>query len=123
MKFIKMLTPVAVALMLAACATESHTHHHDHNHGHDHSHSAASGFSCQNGFTVNVNRIGTDRISLEYGLDDKRYNATLSSSVSGSGERYVSGDKKTEWHEKGGQAFLSFTDRYGNVTETSCQAQ
>ncbi|MDO5069459.1 MliC family protein [Neisseria sp. Dent CA1/247] len=136
MKFVKLLAPAAAALILAACASDGrqpHDHgHHGHHHGHDHSHGhshdhghahgAASNFSCQNGFTVKVSRMGTDRISVNYGLQDQRMSANLESAVSGSGERYVSRDKKTEWHQKGNQAFLSFTDRYGNVTETSCNS-
>ncbi|OSI32224.1 MliC family protein [Neisseria dumasiana] len=130
MKFVKMLAPAAAALILAACASDAprhhdHGHRHDHSHGHDHSHhthGSATKFSCQNGFTVNVNRINGDRVAVEYGLQDERYNATLESAVSGSGERYVSRDKKTEWHQKGGEAILSFSDRYGNVTQTSCNS-
>lgn len=57
---------------------------------------------------------------MEYGLQDERYSAALESAVSGSGERYVSRDKKTEWHQKADEAVLSFTDRYGNVTQTAC---
>ena len=136
MKLFTLLVPAAAALMLAACASNapSHNHHghdhghqngHNHDHGHNHGGKAAYNreavFGCQNGFTVQVARADTDRIAVEYGLQDQRSRAELTAAVSGSGERYVSRDKKTTWHQKGGDGILSFADRYGNVTETVCR--
>lgn len=139
MKAMKLFAPAVLALALAACASGGHDHHghdhhghdHHHNHGHDHSHDhgeakhtprAAQNFKCRNAFTVAVKDAGQDRIHISYGLSDSKMNATLSSARSGSGERYVSADNKTEWHQKGGEAILSFTDPYGNVTETVCRS-
>ncbi|QEY26958.1 MliC family protein [Neisseria zalophi] len=129
MKTLKMLLPLTAALALAACASDEPRHHHeDHNHGHSHAHEGHSHahrptqtFTCRNAFTVTVKDAGTDRVAVEYGLNDRKYNAVLDIAVSGSGERYVSADKKTSWQQKADDGILSFTDPYGNVTETTCR--
>ena len=130
---LKAVLAVAAILSLGACAAPDHErndaprheHHHDHgmNHeGHNHSHDGRSSqsFECQNGLAVTVRNLDTNRIELS--LDDKR--AVLSSAVSGSGERYVANrglfGKGAEWHQKGGEAFFSFVDPYGNKVDTSC---
>lgn len=118
MQTVKIFAPLALVLAAAACSIDGNGHG-----GADVGQQAAQTFSCQNGFVVAVKNAGQDKVALEYGLSDSKSRAVLSSAVSGSGERYVSNDKKTEWHQKGGDAILSFTDPYGNVTETSCQAQ
>lgn len=128
MKSFLLLLPAALAL--TACV-ESHTHHHHHQGGMVPPDGQGSGsvlpqgsggrFSCQNGLYVNINYLDPDRIEIT--MDDKF--ATLHSTRSGSGALYSSDTglfgNMTRWHQKGGEATLSFVDPYGNRVETICQ--
>lgn len=125
---IKSLLSVAAVLTLAACVApvSNQTHSHDHGH-HDHGHShAQSGstkqFSCDNGLTVQTRQLGNNKIELA--MEGKQ--AVLTQTRSASGELYTA-DKGlfgsgAQWHAKGGEAFFSFADPYGNKVETSCNA-
>ncbi|MDO5086054.1 MAG: MliC family protein [Comamonadaceae bacterium] len=137
MNTIKLILPVSFALALAACghapsnqpapraaapmapAVQGSGHHHM---PAAPAMAADARFSCQNGLSVNIRHLGNDKVELA--LDDKR--ATLTSAVSGSGERYVGNSglfgRGAEWHQKGKQGFLTFVDPYGNKVETPCQA-
>ena len=79
-------------------------------------------FTCENGLNVQLRPLGQDQLELH--LDDKR--AALVRAVSGSGERYVATQglfgRGAEWHQKGGEAFFSFTDAGGRKVETPCRA-
>jgi membrane-bound inhibitor of C-type lysozyme len=83
---------------------------------------AVERFTCENGLNVQLRPLGQDQLELH--LDDKR--ATLVRAVSGSGERYVATQglfgRGAEWHQKGGEAFFSFTDAGGRKVETPCRA-
>lgn len=85
------------------------------------SRSRVRAFTCRNAFDLRVEHRGGDRVAVRYGLRDGMSRAVLHSARSGSGELYVSDDRKVEWHEKGGEGTLTFTDRYGNVTDTVCR--
>ncbi|MCS4533134.1 MliC family protein [Neisseria montereyensis] len=125
MKTLKMLLPLTAALALAACVSGETRQGFESNDsaqaGYNRTPRPTQMFTCRNAFTVTVKDAGTDRVAVEYGLNDRKYNAVLDIAVSGSGERYVSADKKTSWHQKAGDGILSFTDPYGNVTETTCR--
>ncbi|WP_373740548.1 MliC family protein [Neisseria sp.] len=94
---------------------------HSHDFGRDDSRRHVSVFRCRNAFDVRLERHGLDSVTAEYGLSDSMGRAVLTRARSGSGELYVSGDRKVEWHEKGREGVLTFSDRYGNVTETTCR--
>ena len=83
---------------------------------------AVERFTCENGLNVQLRPLGQDQLELH--LDDKR--AALVRAVSGSGERYVATrglfGRGAEWHQKGGEAFFSFTDAGGRKVETPCRA-
>ena len=131
---LKAVLAVAAVLSLGACAAPDyddndaprHEHRHDHgdrnydDRGQSSDRRSPQSFECENGLSVTVRNLDTNRVELS--LDDKR--AVLSSAVSGSGERYVSNrglfGKGAEWHQKGSQAFFSFVDPYGIKVDTSC---
>ncbi|MDO5091296.1 MAG: MliC family protein [Cardiobacteriaceae bacterium] len=77
-------------------------------------------FECQNGLAVNIAYQG-EQVSIT--LDDKT--AMLYPARAASGELYGTDKglfgKVTEWHQKGGEAFLMFEDPYGNSVETTCR--
>ena len=117
MKLFRCLTPVALALSLVACG------HSGHKHTPPAPEQKVERFSCENGLSVQVRHLDTNRIEVR--LDDK--SATLAAAVTGSGERYVADSglfgRGAEWHQKGGSAIFNFTDSYGNAVETTYQQQ
>ncbi|EGZ45219.1 lipoprotein [Neisseria wadsworthii 9715] len=124
---IKSLLSVAAVLTLAACvvpvSNQTPSHDHSHHHGHSQAQSgAATQFTCQNGLSVQVRQLSDSKIELT--LDDKR--AVLTQTRSASGELYTANKglfgSGAQWHSKGGEAFFSFADPYGNKVETSCNA-
>lgn len=127
MKTITAAALAASAVLLAACAqngNDRHHHDHGHAHGHHHAHDAkAATFLCDNGLTVQVERAGRDQIRLN--VDNRT--AVLTQAVSGSGERYVASGglwgSGGEWHQKGNQAFFSYTGVHGAKGETSCRQE
>ena len=115
--------PFATALLLAACGTttERPHHGHDHHHGHgQHQHAQSQRFNCQNGLSVQVRNLDTQRVELS--LDDKR--AVLSRASAASGERHTAEQglfgSGADWHQKGSEAAFSFKDPYGNQVDTVC---
>lgn len=79
-------------------------------------------FECENGATVTLKRLSTDKIRLH--VDTIGASTVLKAAPSGSGERYISNrgfyKKGTDFHFKGKQAHLIFNDPYKNVVETAC---
>lgn len=135
MKPFVLLLPACLAL--GACV-ESHTHHHHqggmaHQGGQSHMGSPNMGgnmgganvaggrFSCQNGLSVSINYLDTERVEIK--MDDKF--ATLYRAPAASGELFSDNiglfDKDTSWHQKGNEAVFSFVDPYGNRTDTVCR--
>lgn len=126
----------AAVLALAACQTNGgsmSSYHNGHVHampaGHAHhgmsGHAAVSEqkFGCRTGQTVTVKHLGNDRIAVSLDTDTNA-NAVLTQARAASGELYVADNglyqKRTEWHQKGGEAAFTFADPYGNVVETVC---
>lgn len=117
MKHMKtMVLSAALAASLSACVVLGS----DNQSGQGQAADRVENFSCQNGLSVAVRHLGNDRVELR--LDDKR--TVMSAAVSGSGERYTSHSglfgTGAEWHQKGGDAALSFKDPYGNAVNTTC---
>lgn len=125
MKTITAAALAASVALLAACAQNGNDRgRHDHHHGHHHDHGANAGtFLCDNGLTVKVERAGRDQIRLN--VQDRT--AVLTQAVSGSGERYTASSglwgSGGEWHQKGSQAFFSYTGVHGAKGETSCRQE
>lgn len=125
MKTAKLLAPLSLLLALTACGVLDDGSHHDQRYEERHAeprhNHAGSKFECENGFIVEVQHSGQDRLTLIH--DGKR--ANLKREVSASGERYAAKNglygKPTEWHQKGNEAFFQFSDPYGNNVETSCR--
>ena len=79
-------------------------------------------FDCENGLAVDIRHLGTEQIELR--LNDK--SAVLKNATTASGERYTASKglygRGADWHQKGTEAILNFTDPYGNVVETNCRS-
>ncbi|MBF0803589.1 MULTISPECIES: MliC family protein [Neisseria] len=109
----------STALMLAACAAPNTPEPMENNRS---NHAQSMRYSCENGLSVSVRQLGTERIALQ--LNDKT--TVMDHAVSGSGVRYVSKSglfgSGAQWHEKNGTAIFNFTDPYGNKVETVCNA-
>ena len=88
---------------------------------------ASTSYVCENGMTVKAQYLQTpqeNRVKLS--VDTMELSTVLPQAVSGSGERYAGNgfyNKPTEWHEKAGEAAFTFTDPYGNQTETVCRVK
>lgn len=85
----------------------------------------AQQFECQNGATVTLTRLSTDKVRIK--VDTIGASTVLKAAPSGSGERYIAKKgfykKGTEFHFKGKDAHLIFNDPYKNVVETSCRGK
>ncbi|MDK4689597.1 MliC family protein [Kingella negevensis] len=79
-------------------------------------------FACENGQTVTLKQNGSESVTLA--VDTIGSSVELTRAVSGSGVRYASNkgfyNKPTEFHFKGAEGYLEFTDPYGNKVKTNC---
>ena len=133
------LSAMSLVLFLAACSATQPSHQHATEQAshqtammpsHDGTNNISSSnaethqarYACENGAAVTVRYTAN---SATVSLDIAEQTVTLSQVVSGSGSRYASRTgfygKPSEWHVKGMQAHLSFSDPYGNDVETVCQ--
>lgn len=138
MKTIYLSATAALVLLLSACAGDhhaKHAHHGGHNHKHahhgmkaDHHHGMKTKqqnantavFKCDNGSDVLVNYQSGNRIVIAYGKGSQRDILPLNHARAASGELYVSADKKTEWHQKNGEAVFDRTDSQGKTVTLKC---
>ncbi len=134
----KLHTIIAVAvsgLVLTACAGmdnepreprqhERHEHRHEHAQNRmDERNERNARFECENGVGGSLSQ--TDVNGLRISLNTDSQSAHLSRVRAASGALFASDNglygKRTEWHEKNGEAVFQFADPYGNVVETRCR--
>ena len=131
----KLHTIIAVAvsgLVLTACAgmdneprEPRHQERHEHRHEHaqnrmDERNERNARFECENGVGGSLSQ--TDVNGLRISLNTDSQSAHLPRVRAASGALFASDNglygKRTEWHEKNGEAGFQFADPYGNVVET-----
>ena len=134
----KLHTIIAVAvsgLVLTACAGMDNEpreprHHERHEHRHEHAQNRMdernernARFECENGVGGSLSQ--TDVNGLRISLNTDSQSAHLPRVRAASGALFASDNglygKRTEWHEKNGEAVFQFADPYGNVVETRCR--
>ena len=134
----KLHTIIAVAvsgLVLTACAGMDNEpreprQHERHEHRHEHSitrievrNERNARFECENGVGGSLSQ--TDVNGLRISLSTDSQSAHLQRVRAASGALFASDNglygKRTEWHEKNGEAVFQFADPYGNVVETRCR--
>ena len=139
----KLHTIIAVAvsgLVLTACAgmdnepreprhqERHHQERHEHRHEHaqnrmDERNERTARFECENGVGGSLSQ--TDVNGLRISLNTDSQSAHLPRVRAASGALFASDNglygKRTEWHEKNGEAVFQFADPYGNVVETRCR--
>ena len=134
----KLHTIIAVAvsgLVLTACAGmdnepreprqhERHEHRHEHAQNRmDERNERNARFECENGVGGSLSQ--TDVNGLRISLNTDSQSAHLQRVRAASGALFASDNglygKRTEWHEKNGEAVFQFADPYGNVVETRCR--
>ena len=134
----KLHTIIAVAvsgLVLTACAGmdneppeprqhERHEHRHEHAQNRmDERNERNARFECENGVGGSLSQ--TDVNGLRISLNTDSQSAYLPRVRAASGALFASDNglygKRTEWHEKNGEAVFQFADPYGNVVETRCR--
>ena len=131
----KLHTMIAVAvsgLVLTACAgmdNEPREPRHQERHEHRHEHAQNrmdernARFECENGVGGSLSQ--TDVNGLRISLNTDSQSAHLPRVRAASGALFASDNglygKRTEWHEKNGEAVFQFADPYGNVVETRCR--
>ena len=134
----KLHTIIAVAvsgLVLTACAgmdneprEPRHQERHEHRHEHaqnrmDERNERNARFECENGVGGSLSQ--TDVNGLRISLNTDSQSAHLPRVRAASGALFASDNglygKRTEWHEKNGEAVFQFADPYGNVVETRCR--
>ncbi|WP_373740665.1 MliC family protein [Neisseria sp.] len=83
---------------------------------------AAETFQCDNGITVTVQQLDTDRIRLSATGGET---TVLTIARAGSGERYVAEGgvfgKGGEWHRKGREARFGYGKVHGGQAATTCR--
>ena len=134
----KLHTIIAVAvsgLVLTACAGMDNEPREPRQHErHEHRHEQAQNrmdernernarFECENGVGGSLSQ--TDVNGLRISLNTDSQSAHLPRVRAASGALFASDNglygKRTEWHEKNGEAVFQFADPYGNVVETRCR--
>lgn len=74
-------------------------------------------FACDNGMQASVRPQGGDAVHLEVAGQGMM----LKQAVSASGERYVAADGRTEWHQKGDEAYFAFAAQDGTQRDARCK--
>lgn len=135
----KLHTIIAVAvsgLVLTACAgMDNEPRQHDRHEQHrgnryenaqnrmDERNERNARFECENGVGGSLSQ--TDVNGLRISLNTDSQSAHLPRVRAASGALFASDNglygKRTEWHEKNGEAVFQFADPYGNVVETRCR--
>ena len=134
----KLHTIIAVAvsgLVLTACAgmdneprEPRHQERHEHRHEHaqnrmDERNERNARFECENGVGGSLSQTNVNGLRISLSTDSQ--SAHLQRVRAASGALFASDNglygKRTEWHEKNGEAVFQFADPYGNVVETRCR--
>lgn len=103
---------------------ERHEHRHEHAQNRmDERNERNARFECENGVGGSLSQ--TDVNGLRISLNTDSQSTHLPRVRAASGALFASDNglygKRTEWHEKNGEAVFQFADPYGNVVETRCR--